>query len=467
MMVRILFIMMLPFMCFSQITPREDIPVNNILKEKENLNTKRKAFYNLDEIKVRWKKAALENCPGVPCMVTTIPGAPTGVVATAGNTLATVTFVTPTNNGGSAITGYTVTTNPGGITAMGATSPINVTGLTNGTAYTFTVTATNAVGSSVASVPSTSVTPVVPATTPDPPTGIVATACNTTASVAFVAPTNNGGSAITGYTVTSNPGGITATGATSPIKVTGLTNGTAYTFTLIATNVVGSSLVSVASMAVTPTPTITDIDGNSYNIVTIGSQCWTKENLKVTKYNDNTVIPIESTGGSGGISSTWQNLTTGSYAIYENETSSGTNATNYGYLYNWYAAKGIATTGSTTYKNLCPTGYHVPTDSEWTTLTTYLGGVGVAGGKMKSIGTTLWQSPNTGATDESAFSALPGGGRFSDGMFFFIMNSTYFWSASENAGTKAWFRNLISSDDNVTRSSTVKSVGVSVRCLKD
>ena len=75
--------------------------------------------------------------------------------------------------------------------------------------------------------------------------------------------------------------------------------------------------------------------------------------------------------------------------------------------------------------------------------------------------------PNTGATDESAFSALPGGGRFSNGMFSFIMNSSYFWSASENAGTKAWFRNLISSDDNVTRSSTLKSAGASVRYLKD
>ena len=161
-MARILFLIMFPFVCFSQITPSENIPVNNLSKEKENLDTKRKASYNLDEIKVRWKKAALENCSGVPCVTTTAPGAPTGVVATAGNASASVAFTAPASNGGSAITGYTVTSSPGSFTATGATSPVNVIGLTNGTAYTFTVVATNAVGNSVASAASSAVTPVAP-----------------------------------------------------------------------------------------------------------------------------------------------------------------------------------------------------------------------------------------------------------------------------------------------------------------
>ena len=109
-MIRILFLMMVPFVCFSQITPREDILVNSVLKEKENLDTKRKASYNLDEIKVRWKKAALENCPGVPCNTLSAPGPCSSIVAIpTGPTSVSVSFVPPTSDGGSPITGYIVT----------------------------------------------------------------------------------------------------------------------------------------------------------------------------------------------------------------------------------------------------------------------------------------------------------------------------------------------------------------------
>nr|WP_306566824.1 fibronectin type III domain-containing protein [Paenibacillus elgii] len=185
----------------------------------------------------------------------TPPDAPTNVTAEVANgeSQATIKFTAPVSDGGSAITGYTVTSNPGGLTASGTGSPITVTSLTYGTAYTFTVVATNDLGNSTASLPSSSVTPTA-STVPGAPTNITAEVANgeSQANVRFAAPVSNGGSAITGYTVTSIPGGLTASGTGSPITVTGLTYGTAYTFTVVATNGVGNSKASLPSNSVTP-----------------------------------------------------------------------------------------------------------------------------------------------------------------------------------------------------------------------
>ncbi len=178
-----------------------------------------------------------------------VPGVPTVLVAT--STLgqsASIAFAAPSNNGGSAITGYTVTSTPGGITATGTTSPIVITGLTNATAYTFSMVATNAQGNSAVSSASNSVTPQ--ASAPAAPTIGAATISSSTASVAFTPPVNNGGSAITSYTVTSIPGGLTATGPASPISFTGLSAAVAYTFTVTATNAAGTSQPSAASNSV-------------------------------------------------------------------------------------------------------------------------------------------------------------------------------------------------------------------------
>ena len=218
------------------------------------------------------------------------------------------------------------------------------------------------------------------------------------------------------------------------------------------------------------TSTITDIDNNIYNTVLIGTQCWTKENLKVTKYNDGTSIPLDNSGSSTGSASgvTWSSKVTGAYTIYANELSTGTNATNYGYLYNWYAAVGIITNGGSPTKNICPTGWHVPTDAEWTTLTTYLGGESVAGGKMKST-SSLWNAPNTDATNSSSFSVLPGGSRSNNGSFSDVRGSANFWSANEMVTNlnNAWIRTLYNSFSNAFRGNDFKQSGFSIRCLRD
>lgn len=177
------------------------------------------------------------------------PAAPTNATATAGSGSASVAFTVPANDGGSTITGYIVTASPGGLTGTGTTSPISVNGLNDGTAYTFTVTAVNSVGPSVASAPSA---PVVPVSPPGTPTNVNVVGGDTVAVVSFTPPVVTGGTPITLYTVTSNPGGITATGSTSPITVTGLTNGIGYTFTVTATNSAGTSSVSDPSPSVVP-----------------------------------------------------------------------------------------------------------------------------------------------------------------------------------------------------------------------
>ena len=275
--------------------------------------------------------AAYSNGAAHTVLVPTAPAAPTIGVATAGNGQVSVTFNVPGNDGGSAITGYTVTSSPGGFTGTGASSPIVVAGLSNGTAYTFTVTATNAIGSSVASAASNAVTPkanqtitftnpgsqnfgttptlnatadsgltvsfssstsgvctvsgttltfvtagtctidadqagdstylaatqvsqtfTVNAIAPGAPTIGSATAGDSQATVSFSAPASNGGTSITGYTVTASPGGATGTGSGSPITVTGLSNGVAYTFTVTATHAGGTSTTSAASNSITP-----------------------------------------------------------------------------------------------------------------------------------------------------------------------------------------------------------------------
>jgi len=219
--------------------------------------------------------------------------------------------------------------------------------------------------------------------------------------------------------------------------------------------------------------TVTDVDGNSYNTVLIGTQCWTQTNLKVSKYNDGSPIDLDASGGANGntVPQTW-NRTSGAYTIYANESSTLTNgnASNFGYLYNWYAA--------TDSRKLCPTGWHVPTDSDWNKLVKSIDSgadttgtttqSSIAGGKMKSNGTTYWNSPNTGADNASGFTALPGGWRNNNGSFNYIRDYAYFMSVTESNPNFLNLTRVLSANDGlVVRYSGFKEVGFSVRCLRD
>ncbi len=201
--------------------------------------------------------------------------------------------------------------------------------------------------------------------------------------------------------------------------------------------------------------TVADIDGNVYATVQIGSQCWTAENLKVERYSNGEAIPT-SLGDFA-----WQTTNSGAFAVFNNLTA---NKAIYGLLYNWYAVNDA--------RGLCPTGWHEPTDGEWTQLTDFLGGESVAGGAMKTTGTLspgtgLWFNPNTAATNSSGFSGLPGGNRIHYGVFPSLGADGYWWSSSENLATNAWYRKLTYTNGFINSNFNLKQNGFSVRCLRD
>ena len=201
--------------------------------------------------------------------------------------------------------------------------------------------------------------------------------------------------------------------------------------------------------------TVTDIDGNVYHTIKIGTQVWMVENLKTTRYNDGTAIPLVTDNAA------WSNLSTPGYCWYNNDASTYKNT--YGALYNWFTIN----TGK-----LAPPGWHVPSDADWTSLTTYLGGENVAGGKMKAIGTIesgtgLWYAPNTDATNESGFTAIPAGERFNIGSFYNISFNTDLWTSTEFSSEEGIIRNLVWSTAQVYTIERFKTEGNSVRCIKN
>ena len=193
---------------------------------------------------------------------------------------------------------------------------------------------------------------------------------------------------------------------------------------------------------------VTDVDGNVYDVVTIGTQRWMKQNLKVTHYRNGDAIPNVLDGS-------WASLSTGAYVDYSNDPS---NSAIYGRLYNYYTVADA--------RNLCPNSWHVSTTDEWTTLTAYLGGQDIAGSKLKEVGTTHWGG-NAGATNESNFTALPGGFSFYSGGFGYLGQYGTWWSTPETSPTTAnyWYIDGVPTFAYVA--SDCKNYGFSVRCVKD
>ena len=204
------------------------------------------------------------------------------------------------------------------------------------------------------------------------------------------------------------------------------------------------------------TNTVKDIDGNKYKIIKIGPQAWMSENLKTTRYNDGTSIAQVKEYGD------WEALSTPAYCWYNNDS---TNKELYGALYNWYAVNT---------KKLCPKGWHVPTDEEWTALRAYLGELGNAGLALKEAGTNHWKRPNTDASNSSGFNALPGGYRDYRGPFNLLRTDGYWWTSSESKWWKssdslsyAFYRNIRFDDNDIYRNASPKNFGFCVRCLMD
>ena len=281
-----------------------------------------------------------------------VPNAPTIGLVTSSSGQAVVPFTASSNNGGSAITSYTATSNPGGVTRtlnQSGSGSFTVTTLTNGTAYTFRVTATNGVGTSLASAASNSVTP---ASVPNAPTIGLVTSSSGQAVVPFTAPSNNGGSAITSYTVTSNPGGVTRTlnqSGSGSFTVTPLTNGTAYTFRVTATNGVGTSLASAASNSVIPSPfqSIATLTGSSGPITFMAYNL----GADITLSPD---IPVQGIHGD--------------YYQWGRKTALATAYTSAAAISNYtkdLAANNAWLDGSKGTEDPCPTGFKVPTSAQW------------------------------------------------------------------------------------------------------
>jgi uncharacterized protein (TIGR02145 family) len=372
---------------------------------------------------------------------------------------------------------YGVTTSYGN-TATATQSPVtgntitnvsaDITGLTAGTTYHYRVKAVNSLGTTYGNDMTFTTLGQVPLVITLAATNITTMAAQLNGSVYA----NYLSTVVTfEYGITTNYGSTIAV-TQSPVtgnsvanvsaNITGLSGNTTYHYRIVATNLLGTTNGSELIFTTNPT----DIDGNIYNTITIGTQVWMKENLKTTKYRNGDLI---GTTNPATLDISGEGTPKYQWAYNGNES----NVATYGRLYTWYAV--------TDSRNVCPTGWHVPTDAEWTTLTDYLtnngyGYVGLGNIIAKSMADTSgWATDgvagNIGndqsSNNSSGFTARPSGNRYNDGTFYEIGDNSYWWSATEFNTTYAWSRSLYYYGSTVSKISYIKVYGLSVRCLRD
>ena len=234
------------------------------------------------------------------------------------------------------------------------------------------------------------------------------------------------------------------------------------TFPVVIGGQTGVLKINVSD-GLTPTsgygPNFKDVEGTVYKSVYIGNQLWQAENLRTTKFTDGTpVLMVDNQTNWFKNFST--NTTTPMASVYNNDL---TLKQSHGVLYNWYVIDALSNGNL----KICPQGWHVPTDNDWKILEEYLGGSERAGGKMKEVGSLNWVNPNTSATNESLFSALPSGYRLYNGNFSYKGNYGFYWSSTENGASHAYFRYLYNESARIIKNSIYKSSGFSIRCIKD
>lgn len=362
------------------------------------------------------------------------------------------------------------------------TFTISVSGLECNTTYYVRAYATNETGTFYGLQESftTALCPELPTVTTSAATNITETGAQSGGSV-----TDDGGAAVTAKGVcwgtTIDPtvsddhtvDGSGTGGYTSVLS--GLSCGTTYYVRAYATNAAGTAYGDEKVFTTSDCTTVTDIDGNVYGIILIGSQKWISENMKTTRYADGSDIQLVENGTAWGALA----ATEKAYCWYQNAPANGIN---YGAIYTWAAAtNGMSSDASPSgVQGICPSGWHLPSDAEFKQLEIHLGmppseADGTAwrgtdeGGKLKATGTLHWTSPNTGADNESGFTARPGGSRSETGIYSGITEDAFFWVASEwdADNTIAWSRSLTFDRAETLRQIYLKNMGFSVRCVKD